>query len=328
MSQTQDTRPRECIIVLTHFCNRAIADLIDRLDREAPAHFDIHLLINAGKKTFEMPAEFANLSERVFLCNNDSLMQLGYPAKCSPVPGDGKPWSLNPGNTDLLMMAFYRAHPDYEYYWGLEYDVHYQGNWSVFFRYFSASRSDMIATMVCPAKYRAKYLDFYPVVDAAGSKISIADTVSAFFPIHRLSQAAISTIDRCYSQGWGGHYELAWPTILQRHNLTLEDIGGDGPYVKPENRNTFYFCTLSTWSLSPGNFVFRPVFQSVPDKPNTLWHPVKPDGDYSKWRANIPPTGLRAVYERVKPMICKVSLALWFTFVWRKLPDPTADNAK
>jgi hypothetical protein len=52
------------------------------------------------------------------------------------------------------------------------------------------------------------------------------------------------------------------------------DIGGDGEFVRPLNRNRFYRNTPSRGSLMPGTFVFRPVMDS-PGNGQHAWHPVK-----------------------------------------------------
>jgi hypothetical protein len=111
--------------------------------------------------------------------------------------------------------------------------------------------------------------------------------------------------------------------VLARHGMEIEDIGGNGPYVKPENRNRFYFASKGTYTKSPGTFVFRPSFHQVMKRENTLWHPVKPPGDYAMWYAPRGSVSLaKTVLERVKPSIWWLIIWLWFAFIWRRLPAP------
>src|ERR1700687_74138 len=36
-----------------------------------------------------------------------------------------------PGNEHLAVLDFYKAHPNFEYYWFIEYDVVFSGTWTV-----------------------------------------------------------------------------------------------------------------------------------------------------------------------------------------------------
>ena len=52
----------------------------------------------------------------------------------------------------------------------------------------------------------------------------------------------MARMDAAYREGWGGHIEAAWASILDFHGLKLEDIGGDAEFVRPGNRHRFYLA--------------------------------------------------------------------------------------
>ena len=101
------------------------------------------------------------------------------------------------------------------------------------------------------------------------------ELIRGFFPFARLSARAIDVIIAAGQNGIDGLYEVVWPTVLQHRDMVIEDIGGDGPFVRTSNVNRWYASTLPDQSLSPGTFVARPIRFRPGWKPNKLWHPAK-----------------------------------------------------
>jgi hypothetical protein len=217
---------------------------------------------------------------------------------------------VNPGNTDTIFLLFHRQHPQYEHVWGIEYDVHYEGSWSYFFDHFGGSTADLLGTTL-----GGTFKNVSPkVTDPSGTPLADNDVVRGFFPVFRLSRRALATLDDAYQSGWSGHAELVWATVLTKEGLEIEDFGGDGIYVKPQNINRFYCNHPSRWSLSPGTFVFRPNVK-VLSRPNTLWHPVKPD--YVRpWDANGQPRYLRRLRNSGIQAAYTLMNWVWFATSW------------
>lgn len=71
-----------------------------------------------------------------FSFTNSILHELGY----SPIEE-----RLLPGSNHFPLLKFYREHPDYDYYWMVEDDVRFSGDWN-----------DVISTSMC------KFTDFKP----------------------------------------------------------------------------------------------------------------------------------------------------------------------
>ncbi len=304
---------RNSIAMLSHVWTPDIQKIYERLQREAPSDHDVRLLLNTNAL---IPMQ--NLSMKNVECILiEDLLRLPYPEKCHA----GK-WDIA-GNLDLAFLEFRRRLPDYDFYWFVEYDVHFEGRWDKFFEHFRASNAGIIATSL---EYLSKLpgkleMLVYPVLvipeESAWNKEAM---VKGFFPICRLSSALLGTLDREYRAGFGGHYEVMLPTLALRDDITVEDVGGKGPFVRDDNRNRFYFATGSTYSHSPGNFVFRPSITKVLPRQNTLWHPVKPK-EVPNWHPlRIRGNRIKNVLESVKPVIARVWIRWWFATRWRPLP--------
>jgi hypothetical protein len=316
------------VVITTHFFNDEMLGMFRRLRAEAPPDYDVFLALNRGKADRAAPEGTEEIAERLYICNEASLTRLPYPDKCRPEGWSGKGWTLNPGNTDLIVLSFFLEHPDYDYYWGIEYDVHYEGNWSFLFERFERSDADILGTTLYPAHLTPhKKLD-NPIVDQEGNPVSPEAITRGFYPIFRLSHRAAAALDEAYRAGWGGHYEMTWATIAKRHGYAVEDIGGNGPYVKPHNRNVFYFNKLSTHTLSPGTFVFKPVFSKVSPRKNTLWHPVKPADIFVWQHYRFETNGNLAekIFVKLKPAICRIVIWFWFSTHWRRADRSTAGS--
>jgi len=107
-------------------------------------------------------------------------------------------------------------------------------------------------------------------------ELSPTDLIASFMPIYRISRRAVQAIDRAYRSGWSGHCEVTWPTTINQAGFSIEDFGGDGEFVREQNRNRFYTNTLLDPNLAPGSLVFRPARAFRGLKKDKLWHPVKP----------------------------------------------------
>jgi hypothetical protein len=193
---------------------------------------------------------------------------LPYPRKNAQHPG-----TLWPRNIDLpLMQAFVEA-PDHPFYWLIEYDVRYSGFWPDFFRNFEDNDSDLLAMTVYDHAFRPGWAHWASF--ESPEPVPLSERVRATLSFYRLSNRAMDVLDAAYRRGVSGHYEVTIPTVLKGAGLTIEDVGGDGAYVKPGNRNRFYTNSPGTPGLAPGTFVLHPEGMIEEKLPNMLWNPFK-----------------------------------------------------
>ncbi len=96
-----------------------------------------------------------------------------------------------------------------------------------------------------------------------------------FLPFFYVTSTALSAIHSAYMRGWAGYNEMSWAVILDFNGIPIRDIGGNGPYVAPEDRDRYYI------DRSPNNFDKRGSFGTLkirlsPGRErDVLWHPVK-----------------------------------------------------
>ncbi len=311
MSHTIAT-PNISVALVTHVWTPDIQRVFERLQAEAPPDHDIRFLLSADA---ELPDPPVPSGELVRVCRED-LFRLPYPRKCHE--GD---WVIA-GNLDLVFLEFRRRLPEYNQYWFIEYDVHYEGNWRRLFEHFRASNAALLGAI---QEYIAKVphkLDLgYPHLSVPpGMAWKQADQVKGFYPLCRLDAALLDALDADYRAGLGGHYEIILPSVALRHGLGIEDFGGAGSFVRAENVNRFYFANAASYSHSPGNFVFRPGISKVLARENTLWHPVKPDG-VPLWYPLRFRSGnvLRNWKEMLKRQVGQAWIRWWFATQWRPL---------
>lgn len=269
---------RTAVIFLTHLIDGQVKDEIKNLESECTDLFDLFILCDDSSDLFK---EHKN-RENFFLFTREDLYSLDYPGKSASVlrssasDGDAhhRTFNIQPGDVELPAMHFFQCFPDYDFYWVIEYDVRFSGSWRSFFETQSDNPADLLGTTLTRRKDIAKWYH-WSSLDLADFEIDESRHIRGFFPIYRLSRRGVRELDRAYRHGVKGHFEALFPTLLANAGCTIEDIGGDGEFVKPDNRNRFYRNTPSTAWLSPGTFVFRPMAVRAGAEPNMLWHPVK-----------------------------------------------------
>ena len=303
---------RTSIAMVTHVWSPDMQALLERLRRQAPADHDVRLLLSTAvpRADPELPSgHFESVTV-------GDLFQLPYPEKCHA--GE---WDIA-GNLDLVFLEFRRRNPGYDAYWFVEYDVHYQGDWTDFFEHFRASRAGLIGTIlerIAKTPHKLKTLNYPVLVVPAHLNWSEANMVKGFFPICRLSATLLDALDREYRAGLGGHYEVTMPTVAALGGMIVEDIGGNGPFVRDDNRDRFYFANKSSYSHSPGNFVFRPNIRRPLPYRNTLWHPVKPSGVPAWHPLRLRGHVFKNILEAIKPVVVRAWIRWWFAVRWRPL---------
>ena len=265
----------ETVLLLTHRLDEYIRDRYRRLAAEAGRA--VVILYNRGDDP--VPDRRLPPDLPVFSFDLGDLRRLGYPRK-----------GLQPSGRDIdcFVLLYARAHPPAGRLWVVEYDVDYGGRWGELFDAFAASGADLLATTLQRYAARPDW-ENWRGVRAPKGRTARHLLLSAFLPCYRLSPAALAVLESAYRAGWSGHYEATVPTILSAAGLVLEDLGGDGVFVAPGNRNRFYTNTPAAADLSPGSFVFRPARTTRGREPGLLWHPVKPPVGAGGW-----PTGRRA----------------------------------
>lgn len=56
--------------------------------------------------------------------------------------------TLMDGNFHFVMLEFFRRNPEFDYYWLVEYDVRFNGDWRDFFTFFKNKNEDFISAHI------------------------------------------------------------------------------------------------------------------------------------------------------------------------------------
>jgi len=265
---------REAVVFVSHVFSGSVLSRFRKMKNEVPRQHDVFFLYDASDAT-AADIRFAQriIGDPLRTFEVSQLFDVEYP----------NPWADSEqqtvkGNLDLLFVHFSQIEPSYSRYWFVEYDVAYTGHWSEVFEAFKESNADLLGTTLTPYEHRPDWY-WWPSVDPA-SDINQSEWIRGFFPIIRLSTSGLEILNEAYQAGWSGHFEAVIPTLLQSQGLKIEDIGGNGPFVKSENCNRFYTNSPERQTLSPGSFVYRPTRPRPGMRAGTLWHPIKPDVGY------------------------------------------------
>jgi hypothetical protein len=171
---------------------------------------------------------------------------------------------LVPGSNHFPVLQFFLTHPEYSYYWCIEDDVEFNGEWSDLFESITPwMKYDFITSHI--RRYKDvpdwSWWDSYRV---PGEDFDSDKLINSFNPIYRISNHALKYIDTCLKNGYRGHHEVLLPTLLMRGGFSIADFSTKENYVTPH----LSFCT-------PRTMRWLPVYLFVGNMRNKLYHPVK-----------------------------------------------------
>jgi hypothetical protein len=264
-------RRRECIVYLVHYFDDNIRKRFDKLHKETGPRFDVYLLAEHGTRV--APDFMDRYSVEFFQFSKIKKM-------ARKVIGE----RILPGNCHLRTIDFFHRHPSYERYWFIEFDVHYSGDWSRFFRQFDDDGSDLLAATVHSLAQERTWV-WADSFSAPKRRLEEDKRLIAFLPAHRLSSRAIQEIEQRVGMGWVGHFEMLIPTAILDAGLSVSDIGGTGPWTPRRRKNRNYISVRVYGVNTLQTFRFRPPVQILAIK-DFLYHPIKADlGPWERFKA-------------------------------------------
>lgn len=172
--------------------------------------------------------------------------------------------SIIPGCDHFPYLKFYLEFPDYDYYWNIEDDVRFQGDWAVLFDAFRADQSDFLTTYINTYNEEPEWCWWNAFGHTGIDSIELKDRMKSFNPLRRLSNRAMATLHKYMSNGWYGHQEVLMPTLFKKEGYTLTDFGGHGSFVPAGYEDRFY---------NDDSMSYLPI--EFGDKQNFIYHPVK-----------------------------------------------------
>ncbi|MDE6094969.1 MAG: hypothetical protein K2G52_02135 [Muribaculaceae bacterium] len=251
------------ILFISHKISEKIIDRFYRIMRAAHGFADIFFLtdINNDDTLRTVPKDIT-----IIVFDWNSLKGIGY----TPIFND----KIVPGSNHFILLWFYLNNPGYKFYWNIEYDVEYAGNWINLLNIVSSSDADFQTCCIRRSKYHQDWYWLWAYYSPS-LKIHPCERIISFNPFYRISARALSFLDLFLKQGSYGHHEVLIPTSLYYSGFKLEDLGGEGEFVRKECINKVY--TINHYEPVKGSMRYRPVFLSDEIKryKDLLCHPVK-----------------------------------------------------
>ncbi len=271
---------KQAVLYLTNKSNEWTLSAFHALEQSLQGVSDVYFAYHQQGDV--LPVALQNI-ENLFVFTSDGLNELGY----TPIERD----KLVPGSNHFPLLKFFKENHGYDYYWLVEDDVRFSGEWKDFFGSFASCTSDFLSSVI-ETKAENPTWYWWTSLKTGNEVIAEEKLLKSFNPICRLSSQALTCIDTCQSAGWVGHHEVLLPTLLYNKGFLLEDFGGEGTFVRPENNAKFYDDT---------SMRIAPVLPD--DRKNYLFHPVKEEkvrqnGSYKK-NAMFVPVGKDSLHRQL-----------------------------
>lgn len=288
MPESRSPPPSQAVIFLTHIENPRIAAHFERMRRELQDLLPVYLCVHepAG------PGGPGRLDADFRITPHDAQQLL--PQRFALMRQLKR--SFSSGFPDLCYMPA-MLHPalrDHDYFWMIECDLDYSGNWRDFFARVMVSDADLLTTTLYRRNQCADW--FHWTWFGTPEDVPQSTHLRCFSPIVRFSRNLLDLYVRCVAdQHWRGHTEALFGTIASHAGLRIEDLGGSGPFCPAAHRLLNYSNTPAHPDLFPGTLIYRPqigsrYFHEQPDafaERNRLYHPVKTYPLKPGWRQRM-----------------------------------------
>ena len=254
-----NSKKKQAFLFLTDNPNSKIVPLVDQLNNSIKNLGNSYLLFHQKESINHENMELVD--NYVFTDNiitESNYFPLGF--------------SLVPGNNHYPLIHFFLKYPNYDYYWCIEDDVRFSGDWDFFFDSFSKIESDFISSHIHFSKNDRNWY-WWKALAHPYQVIPFEERIRSFNPIYRISKQAIAFIHDALQSGWCGHHEVLLASLLYNAGFDIIDFGGTGEFVLPGYNNKYYID--NTLGLQDGTMRWRPAFTEVGQKKNKLYHPVK-----------------------------------------------------
>lgn len=272
---------KEIIFFLTHKYNNQISNNIDKINREKGDR-DFCVLMHSDKNSKGHSLPLYSFSFKQLSTLNFRML---------------KENRLVPGSAHLPIFYYFKKLPDYKYYWVIEYDVEFGGNWKYLFNTYQSSSADFVSSYITHFKNDERWPWWYlthPV-----KSISNSERIRSFNPIYRISRRALHYLHDELRTGWKGHNEVLLSTLLYHNDFELLDFGRGGEFSSELFPNfytkNFQFHTRKLFPLRKfyymGTMRYRPAMKKRGNR-NLLYHPIKTDSGLTRFGEMIYLTGL------------------------------------
>lgn len=257
----------QIVLMSTHLLNEETQMRFDKLRKDLQDDYEVVLLYNEPRLREDSLAS-ADIESHVFMTDIEKLIRLGY----RPIRR-----TISPGSAHYPLMSFFLEHQNYDFYWQIEYDVFFSGNWRTLV--------DDCAARLPNTDFLSCHIERYDKRKNGGwgwwrsgnrMDTPIEKLIKSFNPVMRISNEGLKAIDISQREELSAHFEVMLPTLLYNKGFNIADIGGTGSFTPEEFKNKYY---IQYEGVNNGTMRWRPCFsmeeiQTI-GKRDTLYHPLK-----------------------------------------------------
>lgn len=195
------------ILVRTHFLNEAIVAQFQGIKDACGDQYDVIFLCDNTNHEIKgidgCPIHYFNMKD---------VPKMGY-----------RLWKGRElwFHMDYAVLHFFLEHPYYRYYWVLEYDVRFEGNWGSFFASFQEDDSDVLSTYVRAYEDDPRWRWW----NEHNLNVEKKRWLAIFCPVIRFSKKALQVLHDGHKAGVCGYGEVVIPTLARESGLRVRDIG-------------------------------------------------------------------------------------------------------
>ena len=165
---------KDIIVIVAHEMHKSISEKYFRIKEGFRKYGDVVLLLNhEDESEIHFPE---GLDYCIF--TTDMLNELEY----EPIEE-----TITPGSNHFALLYFYLKHPEYRYYWNIEYDVEFSGEWGILFDSFSDVNTDFISTHIMGYAEDKEWF-WWNSYQGKTMNIPLRERLRSFNPIYRSPQ--------------------------------------------------------------------------------------------------------------------------------------------
>lgn len=242
---------QNAILFLTHRSGLDVIGHYTKIKKECDNNFRA-VFVYHSKNGF-IPDNITKIDRFVF--DDSILSKLGYKSFID---------SLLPGSNHFPLLEFYLSNPEFDYYWVIEDDMRFNGDWNLILSTVDQLDHDFISTLI---QWNHEYptWHWWRTIAHPEKDIPLEKRIKSFNPIYRISNKALAFMHRALTDQWSGHHEVVLATLLYNNGFRIGDLG-EGTFSINELKDQFYLRRTMH---------FQNPFKRVGNIPNKLYHPVK-----------------------------------------------------
>lgn len=160
-------------------------------------------------------------------------------------------------NAGYCVLLFFLKNPGYDFYWSIEDDCHWHGDWKDFFKIYENEDADFLGPFLKNISIPQNKFE----ANQAINNFDYPQLFKSFGPIQRYSAKLLKEVIKALKQRKYAYYETLFPTVAFNSGLKIKDLN-EG-LEKP---------------VYTDNSIFREkmgLYQLIHSRRNLLWHRVR-----------------------------------------------------